>query len=352
MSMFSRSRAIPCTALFFTLSGLVWCGYVAFPTTSSAPCVTSGCALLQDVRFFGLSLWWVGGAYFFLLALICLRGNRRLARSLAAAALLADSFLLLLMFLTGPCFDCLVVAFFFGMVYWTLRDEGNTGMFTGARRRSSLLLPLWLGLFLGNVVLAAEERLPRQVLGNAGAADTIRVYFSPSCKACREALLLLGDSAALYPVEEKQGDMDAIIRLARLLEDQVPMEKALAESIDPDRPVPSLSFYERTLLRVQLLRNKTMVLRQGFRALPLIQINGMPGGKAAPVGVGEIPSAQSSPPGGLSGETRRANGQTDVRRKVGESGRIEAPSGPDVPDFLRGVDSLNQCGGANTAPCD
>lgn len=352
MSMFSRSRTIPWPALFFTLSGLVWCGYVAFPTTSSAPCVTSGCALLQDARFFGLSLWWVGGAYFFLLAMLCLRGNRSLARRLAAAALLADSFLLLLMFLTGPCFDCLVVAFFFGMVYWTLRAGGNTDMFVSARRGSCLLLPLWFGLFLGNVVLAAEERLPRQVLGNAGAADTIRVYFSPSCKACREALLLLGDSAALYPVEEEQGDMDAIIRLARLLENQVPMEKALAESLDSDRPVPSLSFYEHTLLRVQLLRNKTMVLRQGFRALPLIQINGMPEGKAASTGVGEALPATSFPPGGLSGETRRENGQPGIRLEMGESGRTEAPSGPDVTDFLHGIDSLNQCGGAGNAPCD
>ena len=65
MSIHSRSVNIPWLAFFFAILGLAWCGYVAFPTASPAPCASSGCMLFQDMRFLGVSLWWVGGGYFF-----------------------------------------------------------------------------------------------------------------------------------------------------------------------------------------------------------------------------------------------------------------------------------------------
>ena len=86
-----RSHArIPWSTLVFALLGLFWCGFVAFPTANPPPCLTSGCALFRYGRVAGLSLWWVGGAHFFLLTILCLRGNRILARGLAMVALFVD----------------------------------------------------------------------------------------------------------------------------------------------------------------------------------------------------------------------------------------------------------------------
>lgn len=293
--MRSNAHSTLWSTLFFALLGLVWCGYMAFPTASPPPCATSGCALFRDTKFAGLSLWGVGGAYFFLLAILCLRGSRRLARPLALLALLADAVLLLVMFLTAPCFDCLVAALFIGLCYYTLRVGGD-GWFQ-EKPGPSVLLPIWLGLFLGNAVLAGNEMLPLHRMGGAEKAE-VRIFFSPSCPACREALIAFGDRAALYPVLENEGDMDNILRLEAFYASGMPMAEALSRSLDPDEAVPFLSLPDRLLLDLQLLRNKAALMRQGFRALPLIQINGMPGRKTTslerPVGPGRRDSQEAA----------------------------------------------------------
>ena len=403
MSIRTRNNATPWAALFFALLGLAWCGYVAFPTANPAPCATSGCALFRDSRIAGVSLWWIGGAYFFLLAIVCLRGNRQLARLMAMAALFLDSVLLVVMFFTAPCFDCLVVAIFLGLTYYHLRSAGD-GWFV-AQQAPSLLLPIWFGLFLGNFVLAANEQLPQFAMGNTRSSD-VRIYFSPSCNACRAAILASGNAAALYPVEENSGDMDSIIRLGALLKANVPMREALPRSINPDEPVPYLPFYERMLLSVQLMRNKAVVLRQGFRALPMIQINGMPVSKTAPLeekgepesslpqegrggpasegpvynlapsyadpagasdGAGQRHSAAPRSPdapalvGPISDESARHNqvrqnqaGQTQSGR-TGQrvaNGHGQTDSG-NLPDFLlNNADDLSRCSRASGQPCN
>jgi hypothetical protein len=174
-----------------------------------------------------------------------------------------------------------------------LRSAGD-GLFV-AQQTPSLLLPVWFGLFLGNAALAANEQILLFSMGNTRSSE-VRVYFSPSCNACRSAILALGNTATLYPVEENDGDMDSIIRLAALLKANVPLREALPRSISPDEPVPHLPLYRRMFLSAQLVRNKAMVLRQGFRALPLIEVNGMPTGKAAPLE--EKGEPESRPPNG------------------------------------------------------
>ncbi|MDL2316351.1 hypothetical protein LJC59_04645 [Desulfovibrio sp. OttesenSCG-928-A18] len=369
----SRSTTTPWLALLFALMGLVWCGYVAFPTTHPAPCLTSGCELFRDTRFGGVSLWWVGGAYFFLLTVICLRGNRPLAAMLSSFALFMDALLLLIMFFTAPCFDCLVVAALLGMSYLVLRPaaSGSGNKFQEDVRRS-FLLPVWFGLFLGNAVLAAEEQAPPYIMGNAEATQ-VRVYFAPSCPACRAAIISLGHSAALYPVEEKEGDFEAVMRLSALLKNGMGMEEALLRSLNEEEALPDMSFFERMTLKIQLLRNKAAVWSQGFRALPLIVINGMPGGAPVPLEKGAGPGAQgrqgASPPtqgqavmgaGGYAptggGAVPTGNGLEAGGALSGQdSGNGRGAHGPApefMPDFLNNADNLQQCGGANAAPCD
>ncbi len=316
MSMNSRSAPIPWGAFFFALLGLMWCGYIAFPTGTPSPCTTSGCALFRDSRIAGISLWWVGGAYFFLLAIVCLRANRRLAHLMAKTALALDCLLLLLMFVTAPCRDCLIVAAFFCLTFFCLRPSAG-GWFL-EEPRLSLLLPLWLGLFLGNVAVAAEEQVPLWAMANPEQSQ-VRIFFAPSCPACREALVAYGDTAALYPVEERPGDLEAVIRLNSLLRAGVPMRAALKRSLSPEEPLPSTSAVDLLLLNVHMLRNKASVLRQGFSALPLIQVNGMP----APARANEDPSdsgrnlpAETGPAPAIAPETAPASPGADANATV------------------------------------
>lgn len=338
--MRSQAKSTPWATLFFALLGLIWCGYVAFPTANPAPCATSGCALFRDGKIAGISLWWIGGAYFFFLAVLCLRGKRNLARICAALALFADAVLLIIMFLTAPCFDCLVVAALIGLCYYFLKPSAD-GWFSGSEVKSSILLPVWFGLLIGNSVLALNEQLPLHSLGNTRSSE-IRVFFSPSCGACREALRSFGNAAALYPVMEKEDDFDSIVRFAALLKANVPVHEAILRSTNDKEPVPLLGLYDRSVLRLQLLRNKAALMRQGYRMLPLVLVNGWSGEKMS---------------GGERSQTRQSPSQSALPQgaaSYGENGfgalEHPHPAGP-LPDFLSDPDApLEQCGGEK--PCD
>lgn len=322
-----QSSYTPWAPLLLALLGLAWCGYVAFPTANPAPCATSGCELFRDTRVAGISLWWVGGAYFFVLSVLCLKGSLHLARLLATLALLGDMALLLIMFFTAPCFDCLVVAVFIGLCYYALRNASDS-WFASSRPTPSILLPLWLGLFIGNAALAANEQFPLYALGNSSARE-VRVFFSPSCPACRTALVTLGSGAALIPVMEKDEDFDSIVKFRSLLERGEPMREALVRSLNDTEPMPDISFVEKWLLGVRLMRNKAALFKQGFRALPLVQINGMP--------TGMDPRHDEAP-----APRTEARGLVDGHE----------PSDPALPDFLNNLDNIAQCGGDNPEPCE
>lgn len=367
-SMRSQAHSVPWLTLLFALLGLAWCGYMAFPTASPPPCATSGCALFRDTKFAGLSLWGVGGGYFFVLAVLCLRGRQVLARQLSLLALFLDALLLLVMFLTAPCFDCLVVAALIGLGYYSLIGSGE-GWFQEASK-TSILLPVWFGLFLGNAVLAGNEMLPAHSINGKNKAD-LRIYFSPTCPACREALTAFGDKAVLYPVLEGEGDMAPLLRLEAFLAAKMPMAEAVERSLDPAEPVPDLSFYRRALLELQLVRNKAALMRQGFRALPLIQVNGMPGHASTSL---ERASLPGRPGAQATGEPQGANAQPGAHSAPNGQGAPEAPTDgfspwPEqpgrppavppaplhdnggLPEFLQGADTLRSCGGENTEPC-
>ena len=336
--MRTQASSTPWATFFFALLGLIWCGYMAFPTANPAPCVTSGCELFRDARIVGVSLWWVGGAYFFLLAILCLRGNRNAVRILAMLALSADAVLLVVMFFTAPCFDCLVVAAIVGLCYYTSLQPAPGSWFTGTAAKPSILLPVWFGLFLGNAVLMADEQIPLYALGNTRTSE-VRVYFSPSCKACRDAVSALGDTAVLHPVMESEEDFDSIVRLAALLRDNVPAHEAILRSINESEPTPILAPHELAILRLQLLRNKARLMRQGFRAVPLVQVNGWPGER----GAGASPRGQIPP---------------ELSTAPYEAGDFAVPdhlqhiNALPLPGFLLNPDVLEQCGGDRAVPCE
>jgi hypothetical protein len=104
------------------------------------------------------------------------------------------------------------------------------------------------------------------------------------------------------------------------------MAEAVARCRDPLEPLPELSFFQRLILEIQLLRNKILILRQGADSLPMIQLYGLPGaasaGQNAPSGAGD-PGTESR----FSGEGRTL-------------------------DFLQDLSTLNRCPQGSETPCD
>lgn len=355
MTGYSYTPPIPRLTLFFALLGLAWCAYISFPAEVQAPCATSGCELFRDSKIAGLSLWWVGGAFFFLIAVVCLRGKSFLAAKLLALGVFLDALLLIVMFFTAPCLDCLIVAACMGLCLLSLLLARHGGV--PPRKSYSFLLAVWFGLFLANGVLAGNENLPSYTVGGEVSSQA-RLFFSPSCPACREAVKSLGGKATLYPVEERDGDFEAILRFESLLEDgALDYAQALQKSLDPLAPVPEKPFFAQLLMRLQLLRNKAAVFRQGFRALPLIEINGMPG-YAAPESaarVNESPAETEPEAGGLTKAGAPQNEQAGPQPAIGAHDSRTLPGRDalmeNMPDFLEGADSLGQCGQGSAIPC-
>jgi hypothetical protein len=133
---------------------------------------------------------------------------------------------------------------------------------------------------------------------------------------------------------ENEQDFDAIIRLAALLKVNMPVHEAVLHSINENEPAPTLAPHERAILWLQLLRNKAHLLRQGFRALPLVQVNGWPG---------ERPSAPVSPALSQEQGTPRIHPMHHAE---------ESSANLPLPDFLANPDALEQCTGDRAEPCD
>jgi len=340
------------SGFFFALLGLLWCGYVAFPSANVEPCITSGCAITRSLSLGGISLWWVGGAYFFIQAIFCLRGSWHAGWRLAQLALFLDILLLLLMFVTGPCLDCLVVATLVAATAYCLRPAPHA-LLMGDHPKQLVLLPVWLGLFLGNAVLTANELGPRWIIGPTPTSQ-VRIYFSPSCPSCRDALVAFGN-AALFPVFEKEGDLDAVLRLEQLLAEKAPMAEALKRATAKDAPAPNISTLTRVLRTAALLKNRATVASQGFSALPLIEINGMPKAwvKGQP---GEPTTRPATPP---TAPTHEGYGNSNFHST--ESGQPVSPEpargrqNPVAPNPSGEVPweegGMGQCGGQSATPC-
>ena len=135
--------------LALALLGMAFCLWSAFGNDINF-CVTAGCSLYQDFSIGGVSLWWLGMTAFAGLFLLALVGASAWGVVFSALALTGDIALLLLMVFTAPCISCLVVAVFFALSFCAFRrayaDEERRGP-----QRHSLLLLIWMALFLVNV---------------------------------------------------------------------------------------------------------------------------------------------------------------------------------------------------------
>ena len=214
-------------ALAAALPGMLFCIWTALGN-EVAFCVTAGCSLYQDLVIGGLSMWWIGTAAFGVLACLALLGAVPAGHFLAGLTLLGDIFLLLLMALTSPCVSCLVVACFFALTYWLFRRALHRDDRRPQER--SLLLCAWLVLFVVNAGQVVRMQGEVWSISENSYQATVRMFFSPSCSACREGIGILSGSVdvAFCPVAENDADVARVERMLLLLEEGKTLKEAVA----------------------------------------------------------------------------------------------------------------------------
>lgn len=264
------SRFSVCTALI----GAVYCALLALPTVTPAPveipCASSGCVLFQDFTIYGVSLWWAGVAYFVLVMALCLRKEHGIALFMATAALLADAVLLAVMLITAPCAACLGAGAIIGLFFLVLRRHATYRLMPAPG--PSFVFLAWAGLFVAAALSAGSELVAPLSFAENGNREK-RVYFSPSCPACRDAVTVFAGNAVFFPVAERSSDYAAI----RIMQEELEKGKTIVEALRASAGATEEPFsLNAVFFRLQLLRNKAEVAKLGFGQLPLIMINGMP----------------------------------------------------------------------------
>jgi hypothetical protein len=241
-------------------------------------CAAAGCSLYQNTTIAGISLWWIGSATFLLLGLPALLGMANLGRKLSGLALFADTGLLLLMSLTAPCTNCLVAAAFFALLYRSFRQKASVHRRLAAKSHSRLLL-VWLLLFIINLGAVAHTQASIWAISDNSENASVRVFFSPSCPSCREAVAALSGhiDVAFFPIAESSTDLQTTAHMLQLLNKGSSMIDALvrAKSEAPQLGLRALH-PDMLLLRFRMLRNKAHIFTANAHAVPFIEYHGMP----------------------------------------------------------------------------
>jgi len=271
-----RSREILFGALSVSTLATIFCVWTALGNDVNF-CVTTGCSLYQDFSIGGFSLWWLGVAVFALLAALALLGAAGIGRALSGLALLTDMGLLLLMAFTAPCTSCLVVAFFFAVVYLCFRHAVHARAGQHMPRRSLILL-CWLLLFAVNLGAVARSQLGVWPIMDAGEDVRTRLFFSPSCPSCRTAVEKLSGrvDVGFYPLAEDDSDIARVARMRDLLEQGQNPAQALQGVQELPADGPGLFSPAMLWLRFRLLCNKAHVFASDTQAVPFVEFHGLP----------------------------------------------------------------------------
>ena len=333
--------------LTLALLGMAFCLWSAFGNDINF-CVTAGCSLYQDFSIGGVSLWWLGTTAFTGLFLLALVGASAWGVVFSALALAVDALLLLLMVFTAPCISCLVAAVFFALSFHAFRrayaDEERRDT-----RRTSVLLLIWMALFLVNVgmavrsqsdVWAINELAPNE---EGNIAPSVRMFFSPSCPSCRQGVEILSGKVdvGFYPVTESMDDLIKILAMRAHLDEGLSMAEALTRAQKATRADVSLWTPDAVWLRFRLLRNKAHIFLAGSRTIPFFEYHGLP----------SLLTRQAHRPAPQTPQT--TGGPVPAPRPTAAAARALPPgswdgTGPN-PAFLDDSPIAGQCG--NGRPC-
>lgn len=282
--IYRHPKDIPWAGIILAALGAAFCLY-ASSAHGLRLCLTAGCQLNRNFTLFDISAWYWGAGAFCAFFLTALLWGRRAAAVLAALFLGADSLFLLLMALTLPCVPCMGAAIFFLLIFLACRPAF-------AHLTCKSILPgLWALLFLFNLLLLArEEVVPEPVHGPKDAP--IKLYFSPSCAACREALRVYAlpiqeETVALYPVAEQTSDLNVIAAFSSEMTKGMPAAEALDYALAHPATLPEFSL-AAIRLAWQTRSNQAVVLAHTGGRIPLILQSGLGARPSSP----SLPSAQ------------------------------------------------------------
>jgi hypothetical protein len=160
----------------------------------------------------------------------------------------------------------------------------------------SRLFFLWMLLFIANGASAFTESIQPWVIHGQEHRER-RVYFSPSCPACREAVTFFADKAAFVPVMKDENDFQAIVRMEEGLKQGLTLREAF-DAAQEKRLASPISLFRKIFLHILLMRNKVDALRLGFDKLPLLLVEGMPRSPQTDAPISSIPGIR--PPHDLS----------------------------------------------------
>lgn len=345
----SRSRGPLPVPLLSALAGLAFSVWNAWGGGEGL-CFSAGCTLYRTFAVNGVSLWWGGAAAFLVLAGLALAGRAALGRVVAGLGVALDCVLLGVMAMTLPCFACMGAGLLLALCYAAFRHAAcaprrNMGQ-SAPQRGVSALLAVWLVCFVMLAGVAAHTSMsPWAVRGPSGSdleegsvGATVRVFFSPSCGACRRLALEMpvreAEKAAWYPVAEDERDLAVILALKRRL---AMGDEALGPALAASLEAPDLSFWEglspeMLLMRFRLWRNRARVIEAGEGRLPCVLFEGLPEALVRP--------------------------RRDVSRRVpagpahsARFERSERPGGGDDATLPIDFGEAGSCGGPDAAPC-
>lgn len=296
-------------------------------------CVTTGCTLFADATIFGISLWWFGAGAFTILAVCAILGQTAAGVALAAIFLAGDICLLILMSLTAPCVNCLLIALVFALGYLLFRRASL------ARQRQnkaepasrSILLLVWLIFFIVNIGQVARSQIDVWPIQENSDEIATRMFFSPSCKYCVEGINALSGklNVAFYPVTENDADVAKIEKMITLLAAGENMAEAVVGSANAEFDGLLDAWGPSTLLlRFRLLRNKAHLFAQGSQGVPFFEHKGLL-------------------PGIMRNLSTRANNGHDQQTSVEQNAQVSAGKNADMPPELL---ESGQCGGGLPCP--
>jgi hypothetical protein len=242
------------------LFGLLLCLGSVFGLTE-ALCLTKGCQLYQGYDFLGLSLH-IWGAAAFGAALVLLIYRPGFYRRFLHLCLWAEIILLAGQVIYLPCSECLLV----GLIW---------GLLALLEMRERISVKIWSVVFLMALVLMGKDLLyPWPVYGHADAA--VKVYFSPSCKACRgeiEKLLAGGEvdlnRVAFFPVALKARDYERVEIFQSVLNQTLSLDEAFQACWSGAVHAPE-GWPNSLMVRFGLMRNRMILSRMGVNKIPLV----------------------------------------------------------------------------------
>lgn len=289
-----------------SLIGLVFSLYNIYGAQTLTECERN-CSIFADFSFMGLSLWYFGALYFLLIMLLSVFRTFFLSRFglkiITSTALFADTFLLWIMIKTAPCYFCMFEGLLIFLSYIVCRYERNKLKYfladiknSGSRSKNfgmstnsvtekvqlfcSVIVDFvkysWIILFvmlIGVAVNQSQDTSP--VTGNVNTAT--KIYFSPSCKACKELVKTeyLNKNIEWVPVEENAGDIWKIILMQESLKQGKNLYEALLQTEDTKYSPTFFDYFKYLPTQIDIWIN-TAKVKERTPVVPYIEVFGNP----------------------------------------------------------------------------